>query len=69
MPRSTASQQDVFLKALIREETRQDKAWVIRLRSLPDAPETYYLMELMASHDFQTALQNHLDLEGLRNAS
>ena len=28
------------------------------LRSLPDAPETYYLMELMASHDFQTALQN-----------
>jgi hypothetical protein len=56
-----------FLNALIREETRQDKAWVIRLRSLPDAPETYYLMELMASHDFQTALQNHLDLEDLRS--
>ena len=47
-----------FLKALMREEARQDKDWVIRLRSLPDAPETYYLMELMASHDFQTALQN-----------
>ena len=55
-----------FLKALIREETRQDKDWVIRLRSLPDAPETYYLMELMASHDFQTALQNYLDLGDLR---
>jgi len=55
-----------FLKALMREETRQDKDWVIRLRSLPDAPETYYLMELMASHDFQTALQNYLDLEDLR---
>ncbi len=55
-----------FLNALIREETRQDKDWVIRLRSLPDAPETYYLMELMASHDFQTALQNYLDLEDLR---
>jgi tetratricopeptide (TPR) repeat protein len=54
-----------FLKALIREESRQDKDWVIRLRSLPDAPETYYLMELMASHEFQTALQNHLDLEDL----
>jgi len=39
---------------------------VIRLRSLPDAPETYYLMELMASHDFQTALANYLDLEDLR---
>ena len=56
-----------FLKALIREESRQDKTWVIRLRSLPDAPETYYLMELMASHDFQTALQNYLDLEDLRS--
>ena len=56
-----------FLKALVREETRQDKEWVIRLRSLPDSPETYYLMELMASHDFQTALQNYLDLEDLRS--
>jgi tetratricopeptide (TPR) repeat protein len=56
-----------FLTALIREESRQDKDWVIRLRSLPDAPETYYLMELMASHDFQTALQNYLDLEDLRS--
>ncbi len=56
-----------FLKALNREESRQDKDWVIRLRNLPDAPETYYLMELMASHDFQTALQNYLDLEDLRS--
>lgn len=55
-----------FLKALIREESRQDDTWVIRLRSLPGAPETYYLMELMASHDFQTALHNYLDLEDLR---
>jgi tetratricopeptide (TPR) repeat protein len=56
-----------FLSALIREETRQDMDWVISLRNLPDAPETYYLMELMASHDFQTALQNYLDLEELRS--
>jgi len=56
-----------FLKALIREESREDDTWVIRLRSLTDAPETYYLMELMASHDFQTALQNYLDLEDLRS--
>ena len=55
-----------FLKALVREEIRQDKDWVIRLRTLPETPETYYLMELMASHDFQTALQNYLDLEDLR---
>jgi predicted negative regulator of RcsB-dependent stress response len=55
-----------FLEALVREEIRQDKDWVIRLRSLPQTPETYYLMALMASHDFQTALQNYLDLEDLR---
>jgi hypothetical protein len=55
-----------FLKALVREEINQDKNWVVRLRSLPDAPETYYLTELMASHDFQTALQNYLDLEDMR---
>lgn len=56
-----------FLKALTREESRQDQDWVITLRSLPDSPETYYLMELMASHEFQTALQNYLDLEDLRS--
>jgi hypothetical protein len=55
-----------FLKALVRGEIQQDKRWVIRLRTLPDAPETFYLMHLMASHDFQTALQNYLDLEELR---
>src|SRR5215475_2465716 len=56
-----------LLKALIREESREDQTWVIRLRSLPGAPETYYLTELMASHDFQTALHNYLDLEDLRS--
>jgi tetratricopeptide (TPR) repeat protein len=56
-----------FLTALIREESREDQTWVIRLRGLPGAPETYYLMALMASHDFQTALQNYLDLEDLRS--
>jgi tetratricopeptide (TPR) repeat protein len=56
-----------FLKALIREESREDESWVIRLRTLPDSPETYYLMELMATHDFQTALHNYLDLEDMRS--
>jgi hypothetical protein len=51
-----------FLEALSSEEIREDKDWVVRLRSLPDAPETFYLVRLMASHDFQTALQNYLDL-------
>lgn len=55
-----------FLEALVREEIHQDKDWVVRLRTLPDTPETFYLLELLASHDFQTALQNYLDLEELR---
>ena len=65
MLRSTASGSGKFLAALIREEIRKDKEWVMRLRSLPDAPETYYLMELLATHDFQTGLQNYLDLADL----
>ena len=54
-----------FLTALLREEIKQDNVWVVRLRTLPDTPETFYLTELMASNDFQTALQNYLDLEDL----
>lgn len=56
-----------FLRALVREEIRQDPDWVIRLRELPKSPETYYLMQLLASHDFQTALQNYLDLDDIRS--
>lgn len=55
-----------FLEALIREEIRQNKDWVVRLRSLPETPETYYMTELLASHDFQTGLQNYLDLADLK---
>ena len=55
-----------FLQALVRQEIKQDKDWVIRLRALPETPETFYLASLMASHDFQTALQNYLDLEDVR---
>ncbi len=55
-----------FLEALVREEIRKDKDWVIRLRNLPQTPETYYLMELLATHDFQTGLKNYLDLADLR---
>lgn len=55
-----------FLSALVREELKQDTDWVVRLRELPDTPETGYLLDLMASHDFQESLKNYLDLEHLR---
>jgi hypothetical protein len=55
-----------FLQALVREEVKQDADWVVKLRELPHTPETYYLLDLMASHDFQESLKNYLDLEQLR---
>ncbi len=55
-----------FLKVMVREEIKLDSNWLVRLRELPDTPETYYLMELMASNDFQALLKNYLDLEDLR---
>jgi hypothetical protein len=55
-----------FLRALVREELKQDANWVVKLRKLPQTPETYYLLELMASHDFQQSLKNYLDLAELR---
>lgn len=55
-----------FLKALVRNESQLDRNWVVRLRELPESPETYYLLELMASNDFQESLQNYFDLEEMR---
>ena len=61
----TSVQEGKFLQALTREELKQDADWVVKLRNLPQAPETYYLLELMASHDFQESLKNYLDLSEL----
>jgi hypothetical protein len=55
-----------FLEALVHENVRHDEDWVVRLRSLPEAPETFYLVTLMSSHAFQSGLQNYLDLEDIR---
>lgn len=55
-----------FLTALVRNESKLDRNWVVQLRELPESPETYYLLELMASNDFQESLQNYFDLEEIR---
>lgn len=55
-----------FFKAMVREEIKLDSNWLIRLRELPETPETFYLMDLMASNDFQVLLKNYLDLEDMR---
>ena len=55
-----------FLQPLTREALQRDPDWVVKTRELPNAPETYYLLELVASNSFQQALQNYLDLKDLR---
>ena len=55
-----------FLEAVVREESRKDKNWLINLRNLPETPETHYLMQLLASNDFQESLKNYFDLDDLQ---
>lgn len=55
-----------FLQAVAGDEFRQDKGWVVNLRTLPGMPETHYLLELMSSNHFQESLYNYLDLNFLR---
>jgi tetrahydromethanopterin S-methyltransferase subunit G len=56
-----------FLTALLDENADKDKNWVVNLRKLPDSPETHYILELMASHDFQGSYNNYKDLAELRH--
>ncbi|MFW2373990.1 MAG: tetratricopeptide repeat protein [Gammaproteobacteria bacterium] len=51
-----------FISAILREEGLRDSNWLIKLRELPETPETLYLQQLMASHDFQESLKNYRDL-------
>ena len=54
-----------FLEALLDEQSEKDQNWVVNLRELPDTPETRYILDLMASNDFQQAYKNYKDLDAL----
>ena len=56
-----------FLTALLDDKSDKDKNWVVNLRDLPDTPETRYVLELMASHDFQQSYKNYKDLAELHH--
>jgi hypothetical protein len=56
-----------FLTAMLDEQSNQDENWVVNLRELPDTPETHYILELMASHDFQASYKSYKDLADLRH--
>lgn len=55
-----------LIARLLSQEEGPQLGWFRELRALPDAPETRYLPQLMASHDFQEAYKNLRDLEFLR---
>jgi len=53
-------------ESLVREEMKQEADWIVTLRTRPETPDTFYLLDLMASLDFRESLKNYLDLEQLR---
>jgi hypothetical protein len=56
-----------FLEALVDEQSKLDQDWVVNLRELPDSPETRYILDLLASNNFQTLYKNYKDLAALEN--
>lgn len=53
-------------QALLRDPQERNSQFFESLRRTPEAPETRYLLDLMASHDFQESVKNYRDLESLR---
>lgn len=47
---------------LLQGDPIEEMGWLWKLEKLPDTPETHYLAQLMAGHDFQEALKNYRDL-------
>ena len=56
-----------LLTALLDEKAKKDENWVVNLREMEDTPETRYILDLMASHDFQESYKNYKDLAELRH--
>jgi len=54
-----------FLKAMTDKRHLKDENWLVNLRTLPETPETHYILSLMASAEFQSFYQNYKDLDKL----
>ncbi len=50
-----------MVETIVRADMDLERGWTWRLRDLPDAPETYFLQNLLAEHPFQESLKNYLD--------
>lgn len=52
--------------ALLADPEERNSTFVQNLSDQKDAPETRYLLDLMASHDFHESVKNYRDMEALR---
>jgi hypothetical protein len=59
----SAIRRGALVEKILRANPGEESGWFWQLRRLPDAPETRYLTELLASHDFQEGLKNYRDLQ------
>jgi len=51
--------------SLLHDDGVEEMGWTWQLEQLPDSPETRYLSQFLASHEFQEALKNYRDLSFL----
>jgi len=54
-----------MVDAILQHDAANEMGWFWRMREVPDAPESRYLIHLMASNEFQEALKNYRDLRFL----
>lgn len=61
----SAIQEGKMTAAILRADPTDEMGWFWRLQNLPVSPETYYLLHLLASHEFQEAFKNYRDVRFL----
>jgi Tetratricopeptide repeat len=54
-----------LVQDVLRDNPGNESGWYWQVRRVPDTPEGRYLLELLASNDFQEGLKNYRDLEFL----
>ncbi|HEX9627891.1 MAG TPA: hypothetical protein VGA00_13215 [Acidiferrobacterales bacterium] len=54
-----------MIENILGQDPGDEMGWFWQMRALPDAPESRYLLLLMAGHDFQEATKNYRDVRFL----
>jgi hypothetical protein len=56
-----------LVNGLLEQNPQEEMGWFWRVQQVPDAPETRYLVDLLATHDFNEALKVYRDLRFLES--